>query len=379
MKEAIFITGATGLVGRNLIPRTLKLKPEAGMILLIRGESYSRAEEKFNHLLNYLAGQLDDPAALQQIYWIWGDITRPRLGLNNFLYGKLVEQTTHIIHAAAEVRFNLTLEDARAVNYIGTQNIIQLAKDINDRGHLKRLGYIGTAFISGDRKGEILETELDCGQLFFNSYEQSKFEAECYIQKNTENLPVIIFRPSIIVGDSKTGATCNFNVIYKPLRLICNGLVRFLPGSRRTKLDIVPVDYVCDSVCHLMFRRDDAVGRTFHITAGKYYSPDVGEVVRLSLDYFSKIFGSRNIKRVTFFPAGWHKVLKRYYPAKYRRLDKALKEYEPYLIVNRQFNNTNTRDALRGSGLRIPKFSEYYELLLGYCRKTAWGKQVSRA
>jgi long-chain acyl-CoA synthetase len=379
MTRTILITGATGFVGRNIIPRIMRSDPESRLILLIRGETDEAVEQRYNDLLQDLSVDLNFNDLNKRIQWVRGDISERRLGLSDQAYIKITNAVTHIIHAAADVRFNQTLSQARKVNLGGTKNIIELANRLNNSGQLEHLVYIGTAYISGTRKGVIYENDLDCGQRFANTYEQSKFETECYVHRWLNVLPITIFRPSIIVGDSKTGVTSAFNVLYKPLRLICHGLINFLPVSRKTRVDIVPIDFVCDSICHILFNRHDSIGKIYHLTAGTRAYSTVGDIVKLSVKYFNSLYKNKRLKRIIFFPAFIHKHARKYYPDRYKKICSALSKYEPYMMISRIFDNTNTIEALRDSDITVPAFGDYYNQLLDYCIETKWGKTLKYA
>src|SRR5207253_1615626 len=96
-------------------------------------------------------------------------------------------------------------------------------------GRLQRLGYISTAFVGGSYPDRFGEDDLDVGQRFRNSYEQSKFEAELVMHAHMRNLPITVLRPSIIIGHSQSGATSAFNVIDWPLRVFADGMLRYAP------------------------------------------------------------------------------------------------------------------------------------------------------
>lgn len=376
MSKVIFITGATGFVGRNMIPRLLKLENDSKLNLLIRGKSDSDVRNRFDKLVDALDKEIDSTVIRSRVSWVRGDISEKRLGLSECQFNKLAREITHIIHAAADVRFNLSLNQARNVNLNGTKNIIELASKARNRKVFQHLAYIGTAFISGKRKGIIYEDDLNSDRCFSNTYEQSKFEADCLVRASMKDLPITIFRPSIIVGDSKTGITSAFNVLYTPLKLISRGIIRYLPGSRRIKIDIVPVDFVCDSICHILFKCDDSIGKVYHLTAGRQACSTTGEVVKLSLNFFRSSRQSEKLKRVIFFPAFLTKFAMRFSSRKFTRIVQALKEYEPYLTIGKVFDNSNTLRALQDSGITVPPFREYYKELLNYCVATKWGKAV---
>ncbi len=101
---------------------------------------------------------------------------------------------------------------------------------------------------------------------FSPTYEQSKYEGELLVQAAKEELSISIFRPSMVVGDSQTGAIKTFNTFYFPLRLYLTGKLRILPVNRSLRINIVPVDYVAKSVVKLTFN-PKAEGRNFHLVA----------------------------------------------------------------------------------------------------------------
>lgn len=379
MNDIVFLTGATGFVGRNLIPRILNLDPDTRLVLLIRGRSDDEAKSRFDNLLKSLLPMINAKVVKKRVMLVRGDITSKGLGITEPIYKKLTSEVTHIIHAAANVHFHQPLKQARQVNLGGTKNVIEFANYVHKSGKLKRIAYIGTAYVSGNRKGVIYENELDCSQEFANSYELSKFEAEIFIRQWVPKLPITIFRPSIIVGDSTTGITASFNVLYTPLKLIYRGLVKILPGSRKTAIDVVPIDFVCDAICHIIMRTDTSVGKIYHLTAGKETSTTTGEIVKLSLDYFNKMCNQKKLHKVRFIPLKLYNLAKHYLNIRSTRILQVFAEYEPYMSIERIFDNHNTLTALQGTSIIIPPFKQYYRFLLKYCIQTQWGKHLGNA
>ncbi len=380
MSDTVFLTGATGFVGRNLIPRILKLHPETKLFLLIRAESDHDVKLRFEKLIESLRPQIGKEETTGRITPIRGDVTSKRLGIPEQVYNKLAREVTHIIHAAANVNFQQTLEEARHVNLGGTRNVIQLADHARINGILRMFAYIGTAYISGNRRGLIFENEPECPRKFANPYEQSKFETERLLRQWKRKLPIIIFRPSIIVGDSTTGITSAFNVIYTPLKFICRGFVKALPGSRNTALDVVPIDFVCDAICLIALRQDtEAIGKIYHLTAGKEAHTTTGEIVRLSLDYINKTRDHNKIHNIRFIRPAFFRLVRQFLSNSTKKVFQAFAEYEPYMSVGRVFDNHNTLEALKGTGIAVPAFSQYYQRLLEYCIRTKWGKRLGNA
>ena len=125
---------------------------------------------------------------------------------------------------------------------------------------------------------------LDVGQHFRNPYERSKFEAELMLRERAAGLPLQVLRPSIVVGDSRTGWTSSFNVLYPPLRAFARGAILALPARRGSPVDVVPVDYVADSVDRLACDGPDG---TFHLVAGRN-ATTVGRLIELASHHFGR-------------------------------------------------------------------------------------------
>ena len=130
--------------------------------------------------------------------------------------------------------------------------MLELSRELAERGRLRRHVHVSTAYVAGRYRGRFLETDLDVGQGFRNTYEQSKFEAERALGEAADGLPLVIARPSIIVGDSRSGWTSAFNVIYWPMRAFSRGLMDEVAIDPDGVADIVPVDYVADGVLALL-------------------------------------------------------------------------------------------------------------------------------
>ncbi len=374
-ERTIFLTGATGLVGGNLIPRLLKRDRSTRLLLLVRGDSQKEAGKRAAEYIHFFAPDIPEAECRERITVLRGDITQNRLGLSDTVHRELAQTVTHIIHSAATVKFQVARECAQAVNGAGTKNVIALAHQAQASGNLQGVAHISTAYVCGNRTGTFYENELDLGQQFANYYEETKFEAERFVRERMAHLPITIFRPSIIVGDSRTGKTGAFNTLYFPLRLIHAGLLPALPGLASNPLDVVSVDFVCEAIHHIFFNDRLVPGRTYHLTAGQNNAVAAGEVVRLAQDFF----GHREKMPVRFMGSEWRTVIQGTKENGTARIVKAMEAYAPYLSVERSFDNAGTQAALRGTAITSLPFQAYYEKILGYCLETDWGKTVRKA
>ncbi len=229
--KTTLLTGANGFIATQ-IARNLLADDEATILALVRANNRKDAQAKLaREWWDYpeLIGVLGT-----RIQAMGGDVCKPNLGIDQTEYSGIAEKTTHIIHTAADWRF-LPLDELRKTNAQGTANVITFAKEANKNHHLERLSHISTAYVAGAATGTIPEDQLTDQYGFFTDYERSKYESELLVQAAKEEIPVSIFRPSMVIGDSKTGAIKTFNTFYFPLRLYLTGKMRFMPVSQLTK------------------------------------------------------------------------------------------------------------------------------------------------
>jgi thioester reductase-like protein len=374
MPPQILITGGTGLIGSFLLPRLLSAFPGTRLVLLVRAASTSHLQERMKILSDFCRTEAPEADVRHRVSGIQGDVTQENLGLSPGAIDALLAETTSIIHGAATIRFNHPIEEARAINLGGTERMLELAAQGVKGGMLQRFLYIGTSSVSGRRGGMVYENELEKGQQFFNTYEQSKCESERLVRNAMDRIPITIVRPSIVIGDSHTGRTTTFNVIYLPLRLFHRGLLDVLPGPPDSPMDLVPVDWVDDVITHLL-AREEAVGKVCHLTAGPSRAVPLGTVINIAARYFDRVSPLRAPRTVTFTTMeGFRQRMTRGRSGASALLEQ-LEALVPYVTVNRLFDGRTTDQLLEGSGILFPRFNEYAERILEYCVKTNWGKR----
>src|SRR3954452_9109462 len=206
-----------------------------------------------------------------------GDISEIDLGLTGEQQERLRAETTVAYHLAAIYNLAVPLDIAEQVNSAGTGNVLQLLRSCE---RLERFNYVSTAYVAGDRHGIVFEHELVMGQGFKNNYESTKFQAEVWVRSLMDKIPTTIYRPAIVVGDSRTGETQKFDGPYYMLRTISVAQDRHMPipqfGAANAPFNVVPVDFVLDALSVA----DDApelVWETLHlvdpepVTAGEVF------------------------------------------------------------------------------------------------------------
>lgn len=373
MAAHFFITGGTGLVGKNLLPRILLAFPASTITLLVRGEDEEEAQQRTSGIASEIIAEYNINDAAERIDAMLGDVGLDHCGLSKSQIERLVAHTTHIIHGAATIRFDHPIDEARAINCGGTRRMLALAHMCMEKGNLERFVYIGSSSVSGQRAGQIFENELETGQKFFNTYEQSKNESERIVRDQFGKIPATVFRPSIIIGDSRSGKTSSFNVIYIPLRLLQKGMLTYVPGTPDTKLDLVPIDWVDDAMVYIL-KQPESVGKVFHITAGPRRAATLGETVLRALEYFDTHTPLKKPRTMEFISREEFEKRRAQMRGREEALMAQLDTLLPYVSIDRLFDSANTDLLLKESGIPFPKFTDYSEKIFEYCVKTNWGK-----
>ena len=365
MREVLLVTGATGFLGQELLARLLRDGTEGEVLALVRAEDDAAAQAR----VDAIATGLGLPAG--SIEAVRGELTQPHLGLSVAAEDALRARVTRILHCAASVSFTLPLEVARQINVVGTRRMLRLARRCP---HLERFAYVSTAYVAGRARGAFGGRDLERGQAFRNSYEQSKNEAEALVRAAAEQLPATqVFRPSIVVGDRETGWTTSFNVVYQPLRAFSRGLYEVLPGDLDAPVDVVSIDYVADAICALLAEPARGGLETHPLVSG----PDaarVGELVALASEYYER-------PAPTIVPAPLFHALVA--PLARARGGAALSavldgsaQYFPYFSVETRFEDGPTRRRLAAHGLAPSPLREYLPKLLDFAARARWGKRL---
>jgi thioester reductase-like protein len=365
---AVLLTGATGFVGMELLERYLE-RTDRPVVTLIRAscdeDARARLDGVLANLFGYRAGRYAG-----RVRALAADVTSPRLGLEAERWERLAGETTTIVHGAASVSFALPLEQARAINVEGTRRMLELAARGRELGVLERYAHISTAYVAGTHAGPFGERDLDLGQSFHNSYEQSKFEAEQLVRSwgGGDQIPFTILRPSIVVGDRQSGWTAAFNVLYWPLRALARGVFSAVPATPSSPVDVVSIDYVADAICELCEGEHDT-GQTYHLTAGAGAST-MGEIVSFASGYFHRP-GPELVPPAEFASMAGGVA---------RSVLEEGSVYFPYFSVAATFEDTFTRARLEPAGISASPLREYLGRLLDFATRARWGKRpIARA
>jgi thioester reductase-like protein len=360
-EELILATGATGFLGVQLVRELLDRQPHATLALLIRDRAGQSGRQRADAMI--------PPAQRSRVQIYSGDVSRSNCGLDAAAYQRLSAETTRVIHSAATVRFDHSLSEARGINVEGTRRVLDFAAGMRQ---LRSFAYVGTAYVAGERSGLVRENELAVGQSYRNTYEQTKAEAEALVQSRLGSLPGVILRPSIIVGDSRTGVTSSFKMMYWPLKIYARGLWRTVPGYPDAVLDIVPVDYVAAAVARLVFD-ETAIGNTVHLCAGPRGSATIQQIARRAMEYFHAP-EPRFVDPRLFF-AAVRPLLWLLLWGRKRRVLRDGRAYRDYFTMKMQFDTSNAQRLLTPAGVEPPPVLDYLDRLFHYCVASEWGRK----
>ncbi len=259
LAKELLLTGATGIVGCELV-RTLLRSPNPPKILALLRGSEAEIEAKRRWLCDWADVPRD---RAERLVAVQGDVTRFGLGLTD-KHRAAAKSVTGIVHAAAVTRFDQTPITARLNNVVGTTNILTHALHCPK---IERIGIVSTAFVAGRRSGTIREEELDLNVDFNNEYERSKALAEHQALSARHELPVDIYRLSIVVGRRADGHISRLSGVYPIFRLFHEGLLAMFPGVQGQMVDLIPSDFAALAIGYLL-ARPVASGMTYHICAG---------------------------------------------------------------------------------------------------------------
>jgi thioester reductase-like protein len=319
----------------------------------------TEARSRLNTCIRRIAPDLVDWGQMRAIDVVCGDITDGHLGLTCEAWNELSESVTHIIHAAASTQWHLPLECARAVNVSGTANVLRLARQARKRGRLVKLAHLSTAYVCGEMSGSVTEVNHLGALHFANTYEQTKWEAEQELLSAKDDLPMIIVRPSITVGDSRTGLAVTYNVLYPPLKYILTGKLTALSCPPHNRLDLVPVDYVAKAVTHLTLNSPSLSGQIYHLTAGLSRSSSIASIVKRAI----AVVSTKGMRPSDCSFAEPHESAKGELRSN-RKAVALMEMYSSYLRFERDFDDRNARQALKDSDIRLPDIDSYLDVLL---------------
>lgn len=356
-----FVTGATGFLGRRLVARLLSRPECSAVYALVRPSSVDR-----------LAALVDGWAAGGRVHAVPGDLAEPGLGVDP---ADLPDRVDHVVHLGAVYDFTADEATNRAANVDGTRAVLDLAGRLG-AGWLHHMSSVAVA---GDHPGRFTERDFDLGQNHPSPYHATKFEAERLVREWCP-VPWRIFRPSVVVGDSRTGEMDKADGPYYFLPLISRlaALPSRLPvvAADLGATNVVPVDYVTEAMDHLMHTEAPS-GATYHLG-----SPEPVPLTEV-YDRFAEAAGAPRVAVTT--PAWTGRTLRALGRLASAGIDAAaggpavreavLAEMGvpaavlPHLSLVGTFDTAETAKALADKGIEPPPFASYAGALYRFWAK----------
>lgn len=348
----IFLTGFPGFLGSGLLPRVLSPANDEVAVCLVQRKFLAAAERRvaaleaeYSHLEN-------------RIELVVGDITQPGLGLDKPT--KLQRAITEIFHLAAVYDLSVDRSLGMRVNVDGTRQMLNFATDC---AGLERFQYVSTCYVSGRYAGIFREEDLVKGQSFNNYYEETKYLAEVEVQKRmVAGLPTTIYRPAIVVGDSRTGATQKYDGPYYVIRwLLRQPLVALLPvvgDPTAVRVNLVPSDFVVAALAELSGQQG-SLGKVYQLADPNPLTVDelIGELGRAT---------GRHVIRVPSL-LGASKLAIDYLPGVYQLMQIPSSAID-YFVHPTHYTCDNTLQDLAGTGIELPSILGYLDRLVQFVK-----------
>jgi nucleoside-diphosphate-sugar epimerase len=357
---AIFLTGSTGYIGAHVAANLLR---DHGVALnvLVRARDAGEAE---NRLWQAMQLHMDFPQFYEflqtRVRVFRGDLTDPGFGLQQEEYDRLVHTTDSVIHCAASLN-RKSEKSCLNVNLRGTLEVLTLARHIEHYHGLRRFSEVSTVAVAGKRQNEVVteDQSIEWDRSDYDPYARTKKFCEHMTHMLLPETPKTIFRPSIVLGDSRYPETTQFDMVKSFVFLA--GLP-VLPFRATDRIDIVNVDFVADAIATL-HQKDLPEREIYHLSSG-VQSQTFREITRA-------LAAAQNRRAPVFVPVAERPFTGsvNFLANRKGALGKGaslMKVFLPYLVWNTVFDNTRVTREL---GKKPAKFSEYCYPLLKFSRE----------
>ncbi len=356
--DVVLLTGYPSFSARKMCEELLR-GPERTLVhAVVRAKFAAEAQSAKDEL------PLD---ARQRVNLIDGDAASMDLGLSGAEFRAMAREVDRIHHVAHVSYMGVDRATAEHVNVGGTREILELGAAC---ASLKCLVMHSTSHVAGDREGVVREDELAAGQAFRNVVEETKARAEKLVRAKMSKMPICVLRPTMVVGDSRTGEVDRFDGPYLLILLIVTSPADFafpLLGRGDALLHLVPIDFVVQAA-RVLGRHPKAPGRTFHI------ADPTALTVRRCFELVAKA-GGRRMPR-GFIPANLTKALLR--TPGIDRFAKSPRALLDAIATPVRYATHNADELLADSGVVCPPFEEYVDRLVEYVQVRLREKRARR-
>lgn len=348
----VLMTGFPGFLGSELARRILA-RSDDSLLCVVQAKFADQARRRVDEM---------GVGADERVRLVEGDITLPGLGLAD---PGLLLNVTEVHHLAAAYDLAVSRELGMKVNVEGTRAVLDVCAACPK---LRRLHYVSTCYVSGRHAGIFSEDDLSLGQAFNNHYEETKYLAEVLVRERMgAGLPATVYRPSIVVGDSHSGATQKLDgpyyLIMWLLRQARVAVVPQLGDPSAVRFNMVPRDFVVDAIAHLS-ALDETLGHVYQLADPR--PPTVEEM----LDEFASITGRRLV------PMRFPRRLGVSAARRVERWTRIPADSLPYFAHPTHYATWRAQALLTAAGITCPAFTSYARTMVEFTRANP---QVSSA
>jgi thioester reductase-like protein len=357
---AIFLTGSTGYIGAHVAANLLDAHG-AALNVLVRARDPREAQLR---LWNAMQLHLDFPRFYEylqtRVRVFCGDLTLPGFGLGRDDYDRLVHTTDSVIHCAASLN-RKSEKSCLNVNLRGTLEVLTLARHAEHYHGLRRFSQVSTVAVAGQRNHEVVteDRSIEWDRSDYDPYARTKKFCEHMMRVLLPDTPKTVFRPSIVLGDSRYAETTQFDMVQSFVFLAGLPALPFRPTD---KIDIVNVDFVADAIATL-HQKDRPQHDIYHLSSG-LESQTFRQLT-------TALAAEQNKRGPIFLPflekpfaAGVSFLSNRKGPVGHGAA--LMKVFLPYLVWNTVFDNTRVTTEL---GRKPVPFSRYSYPLLKFSRE----------
>lgn len=294
----VLLTGTTWFIGGATLAHLLQSRSDCRFLLLARDRGPQSAADRVRQSLARFVGNEQAETAIRRCEVIPADLTNPAsLGISKLdeathvihlaslkkLAGAGLDEVTHVLHLASNTNF----KSVRGVRHTNVLGALSLAHRMRRVKNLQRFLYVGTSYICGEKSERVVREEMfpKLRASHFTEYTASKAECEMLLESTAPELPLVVARPSVVVGHTRLGCLPSASIFW--FYRACDALRR-LTCPLDSRDDVVPVDWVAEALGLLLFKPDLRY-RRYHVSAGQNSSVTWEAIAQV----FARCFGDR--------------------------------------------------------------------------------------
>lgn len=358
-KVKILITGVTGLLGSCTVVELLENSKNVELLFLVRASNQQAGLDRVRKSLGKAGAQIQIIEGLDEGQIVCGDLSSAA----ELASDPRLQEVTHVFNCAAVTAFS----QRPSIRKVNVEDTLAFARMVSKLPNMKRFLYVGTAMICGNSPNrKIHEEDFPAKTHHFVPYTKSKAEAESLLAEALGKVPLVVVRPSIVVGHSTLGCKPStsifwvFRILYQAWRS---------PFPLDYKIDVLPADYVAQAIAYIGLKEELAFSQ-YHIAAGSEFSNTFHEIMNTFMECAQQELNTPLVVTIDHYAENKDKFNEWFGPGNPRLILRAINLYYNFANLNVTFDNSR----LLSEGFKCPpRFADY----LGLCIKTGCDAPVS--